>query len=225
MKVSHVAVAAAILVVQTGCVTGRRELTLAAPTDGLSNSATAGRVFLAAITDDRQFQNKPDDPSTPSINGDVTKLSAEDKDRMVGRQRNGFGHAMGDVSLAGNDSVTKEVRTLVEQGLQRKGYRLTQNSDAPNVMKVSTTEFWSWMTPGFFALSFEAKIQCAITVTNGAGSHTLIVKGYGLNHGQFAKDANIVQAFDPAFADFLVNFATNVDNLGLLPDKAGDVPQ
>ena len=132
------------MVLQAGCVTGRRELTLTAPTDASVKGATVGRVFLATVTDDRQFQNKPGDPSTPSIDGDVTKLSTEDKDRMVGRQRNGFGHAMGDVSLAGNDSVTKEVRSLVKQGLQRNDYRLTQDSDAPNVMKISTTEFWSW---------------------------------------------------------------------------------
>ena len=204
-------------------MTGRRELTLTVLTNA-GKALTTGRVFVAAVTDDRQFKNKPDDPSTPSIDGDVTKLSATDKDRMIGRQRNSFGHAMGDVSLAANDSVNKQIRSLIEQSLHRKGYQLTQDSDAPNVMTISTKEFWSWMTPGFVALIFEAKIQCAITVTNATGSHTVIVNGYGLNHGQFAKDVNFVEAFDPAYADFLVNFAANVDNLGLLPDVAGNSP-
>src|SRR5271170_3064558 len=85
-------------------------------------------------------------------------------------------------------------------------------------MTISIQVFWSWMTPGFVALSFEAKIQCAITVKNATGSHTLTVKGYGLNHGQFAKDVNIVEAFDPAYVDFLANFADNAASLGLSRD-------
>ena len=34
-------------------------------------------------------------------------------------------------------------------------------------------------------------------------------------HGQFAKDANWQQAFDPAFEDFIVNFGTQWGGLGL----------
>ncbi|MGA2399705.1 MAG: YajG family lipoprotein [Steroidobacteraceae bacterium] len=198
-------------------MTGRRELTLTVPANAAAGPAT-GRVFLAAVSDDRQFLNKPDDPSTPSIDGDVSNLPPEAKDRMVGRQRNGFGHAMGDVSLAANESVTKQVRSLIEQGLKGKGFQLTKDPAAPNVMTVSTQEFWSWMTPGLVALTFEAKIRCTITVTNATGSHTLVVKGYGLNHGQFAKDVNFVEAFDPAYADFLDNFANNAAALALRRD-------
>jgi uncharacterized lipoprotein YajG len=221
MRVPYLAIGAALLIFQSGCVTGRRELTLTVPAQAATGVAT-GRVFLAAVTDDRQFQNKPDDPSSPSIDGDVSNLSAQDKDRMVGRQRNGFGHAMGDVSLAANDSVTKQVRSLIEQGLQAKGFQLTPDPAAPNVMTISTQEFWSWMTPGFVALTFEAKIRCTISVTNAAGSHTLVVKGYGLNHGQIAKNGNFVEAFDPAYADFLTNFADNADNLALRRDATGN---
>jgi len=221
MKVPYLAVCAALLVLQTGCVTGRRQLALTVPT-AASTPATAGRVFLKSVTDDRQFQNKPDDPSTPSINGDVTKLSAQDMDRMIGRQRNGFGHAMGDISLAGNGTVTQQGRSLIEQSLNRIGYQLTSDPAAPNAMTVSIDKFWSWMTPGFFALTFEAQIQFAIAVTNASGTHTVVVKGYGINHGQFAKDVNWVEAFDPAYADFLTNFAANAGNLGLRPDMMRD---
>ena len=220
MKCASLAICVALMMLQSGCVTGRRELSLTVPS-GTASAAASGRVFLAAVTDDRQFENKPDDPSTPSIDGDVSKLSAGEKDRMVGRQRNGFGHAMGDVSLAANDTVTKQIRSLIEQALQGRGFQVTSDPGAPNVMTVSVREFWSWMTPGFFALTFEAKIQCAITVKNATGSHTLTVKGYGLNHGQFAKDVNIVEAFDPAYADFLSNFADNVGTLGLSRDATG----
>ena len=53
-------------------------------------------------------------------------------------------------------------------------------------------------------LRFEAKIQCTISVTNAAGPQTAVVKGYGINHGQVAKDVNWQEAFDPAFDCFTV---------------------
>jgi hypothetical protein len=181
-------------------------------------AATQGKVYIVAVTDDREFQNRPSDPSIPSINGDITKLSARERDQMIGRQRNGFGKAMGDMALPADDSVTKRARLLVEQGLMRRGYQITSEPNATNTVTVSVNEFWAWMTPGFFALTFEAKLSCSIAVTDANGVHTAIVKGYGLNHGQFAKDVNWQEAYDPAFEDFISNFGTQWENLGLRED-------
>ena len=56
------------------------------------------------------------------------------------------------------------------------------------------------------------------------------MKGYGINHGQVAKDANWQEAFDPAFEDFITNFGARWDamvagssdvNGALLPRLAG----
>ena len=169
-------------------------------------AATKGHVYIAAITDDRQFENRPPEPSTPSIDGDVTKLSAEQKDQMIGRQRNGFGKAMGDIALPSGDSVTKRVRLLVEQGLARGGYRITTDPATSDKVAVSIRQFWAWSTPGAFVLTFEAKLSCAISVTNAAGTHMTVVNGYGINHGQIAKDGNWQEAYDPAFEEFMANF-------------------
>ena len=207
MRLPLLALIGVTVVFQTGCVTGRRALSLPVSTHE-AQSASRGQVYVASITDNRQFQNKPSDPSIPSIDGDVTKLSAAEKDRMIGRQRNSFGKAMGDIALKENDSVTKRVRSLVEEGLRRKGYSITDDPKAAVAALVSVDEFWGWGTPGFWALTFEAKIQCTITVTNAAGSHNAIVKGYGINHGQVAKDVNWQEAFDPAFEDFMTNLGT-----------------
>jgi hypothetical protein len=212
MRLPLLALIGIAVVFQAGCVTGRRSLSLPVSTHD-APSATRGQVYIAAVTDNRHFENKPSDPSIPSIDGDVTKLSAAEKDRMIGRQRNTWGKAMGDIGLQDNDSVTKRVRLLVEEGLLRKGYGVTDDPKAPTTAAVSVDEFWGWGTPGFWALTFEAKIQCTISVTNASGVQNEIVKGYGINHGQVAKDVNWQEAFDPAFEDFITNFGAQWDNL------------
>jgi len=232
MKFSGLIIIGAAIVLQTGCVTGHRTLDLPATSATAVPAATHGRVYIASVTDDRKFENKPSDPSVPSIAGDVTKISAVEKDQMIGRQRNTFGHAMGDMSLPIGDSVTKRVRLLVEQGLMRDGYRVSADPSAPNSVAISVNEFWGWGSMGFWSLTFEAKILCTVTVNNGdVSSHTAAVRGYGRNLGQFAKDVNWQDAYGPALEDFTANFSREIDKIGLRSDspasttvqgKAGD---
>jgi hypothetical protein len=212
MRLPLLALIGVAVVFQTGCVTGRRTLSLPISTHE-SHAATQGRVYIATVTDNRRFQNKPSDPSVPSIDGDVTKLSAQEKDKMIGRQRNTFGKAMGDIGLAENDSVTKRTRLLGSEGLRRRGYDVIDDPTSPTTVRVSIDEFWAWGTPGFWALTFEAKLQCTISVTGPAGVRTAIVKGYGINHGQVAKDVNWQEAYDPAFEDFMTNLDAQWDSV------------
>jgi hypothetical protein len=222
MKFPVIAAISIAIVLQTGCVVGRRSFELPIQSHDIP-TPTHGKVYIAAVTDDREFQNKPSDPSVPSIDGDVTKLSAEAKDQMIGRQRNTWGKAMGDIALPAGDTVTKRMRLLVEQGLMRKGYESSSDPNAPYVVNVSVKEFWAWTTPGMWTLTFEAKLSCTIVETDASGVHTAVVKGYGLNHGQFAKDANWQQAYDPAFEDFIANFGTQWGN-SALGDKSASRP-
>jgi hypothetical protein len=205
MKLPLVLLATAALLLQTGCVTGRRTLTLDVPA-GSVPAATKGKVYIASVTDDRDFQNSPSDPSTPSIDGDVTRVSVAQKDQMIGRQRGGFGKAMGDISLSGNDTVTRRMRVLVEEGFRRGGYEVTSEPDGAIPVTVSVEKFWAWMTPGLFALTFEAQILAKVTMKAPATSYTFALLGYGKNHGQIAKDGNWTEAYQPALEDFLAGF-------------------
>jgi len=99
--------------------------------------------------------------------------------------------------------------------LKRRGYTLTDSLGAGISMAVEIQQFWSWMTPGFFALSFEAQITCKISVTRDGKTTAFHVRGYGLNHGQFAKDVNWQQAYDDAYTDFLAKLDEQLADLGL----------
>jgi uncharacterized lipoprotein YajG len=216
MKSSFLIPIVALIALQTGCVTGRRTLDLPVPAAAATAEAGRGSVYIASVSDGRKFENKPSDPSVPSIDGDINTMPAAEKDHMIGRQRNTWGHAMGDISLPADDSVTKKARTLVEQGLRSSGYRVTDDPKASNSVAVAVNEFWAWTTPGFVALTFEAKIECQLTVHSADGStHTADIRGYGKNLGQVAKDGNWRDAYTPAFNDFEKNLGSAVDQLGL----------
>jgi hypothetical protein len=196
--------ALALIGLASGCVTGQRSLGVdVPPAESYSKSPGKGSIAIGPVSDARVFENKPDSPSTPSVNGDVKLLSAEAKNTFIGRQRNTWGHAMGDIVLPQGQTVQAKVTDLLREGLKRKGYEVVES--APNSVSAEVQQFWTWVTPGFFALSFEAQISCKVTVTAGGKQTSFVVKGYGLNHGQFASDSNWREAYDIAIQDFLKN--------------------
>lgn len=197
----------------SGCVTGRRSFAVdVPPAESYARNPSKGSIVVGPITDARQFENKPDSPSTPSINGDVTLLSDHARNTFIGRQRNSWGHAEGDIVLPEGQTVQVKVAELLREGLKRKGYDITEA--APTVVTAEIQRFWTWVTPGFFALSFEAQLTCKVTLTSGPRQSSFIVKGYGLNHGQFAKDANWREAYDIAIKDFLASLGQQLDAAG-----------
>ena len=198
----------------SGCVTGRRTVDL--PVSQLPGTgASKGSLYLGSIEDQRAFQNKPSDPSTPSIDGDVTKCTKDQLAAMIGRQRNGYGKALGDISLGADDSVIKRTRALIEEGLKRRGYTIASDPSSAGTATVAINEFWAWFTPGLWTVAFEAHVVCDITVTQNGAAKKLTVKGYGRNQGQVASDANWQLAYKRAFDDFLVNLNTALGNAGL----------
>jgi hypothetical protein len=207
------ALAAASLVF-SGCVTGRRIVDL--PVAQLSSGqATKGSIFVGEVADTRHFENSPKHPSTPSVNGDVNTMSKEQLGVMIGRQRNAYGAAMGDIALPPVDSVERRSRAVVEEGLRRHGYSISSDPSTANTASVQVDAFWAWGTPGFAAISFEANLLCKITIKRGDITKTLIVRGYGLNKGPVASNGNWQLAYTRAFDDFMANLDKELSVAGL----------
>jgi len=206
--------AAACTLFNTGCVVGRRTVALPVPTIG-SAGAAKGEMFVGTVTDARQFENTPASPSTPSIDGDATKLTVEERAVFIGRQRNGFGKAMGDIALPANDSVVQRARLLLEEGLRRRGYQVSKDQAAANSAEVVIDEFWAWFTPGMWSVTFEAKVTCTITIKKADTVTKLTINGYGSNQGQMASDENWQLAYNRAFTDFLLKLDPELAKAGL----------
>ncbi len=198
----------------TGCVTGSRDIDLAAP-EYQSNKQMEGLVYIGNIEDSRKFEAKPSNPSTPSVKGNLASASKDKLSTLIGRQRNGFGKAMGDVTLPAGMTVQDEMRELLTQGLESRGYTVTDDENAPIKLNVDIDKFWAWFSPGMWAVSFEANLACGLDLVSNDGTKKLDVVGYGLNKGQIASDANWQLAYERAFSDFLKNLDKALDKANL----------
>lgn len=202
------------LLFASGCAVGRRTLPLdIQQTPGLGT--TKGTVFIGEVADSRHFENKPQLPSVPSIDGDVTKATKEQLANIVGRQRNGYGGALGDIGLPDNDTIMQRTRLLVAEGFRRKGYAIGTDAASATTASVVVDEFWAWVTPGMWSISFEANVACRITLKKDGNTKTLTVRGYAINKGQAATNPNWQKAYQAAFDDFLVQFDRTLTNAGL----------
>ena len=214
MKIHLFIIASLIALLTSGCVTGRRTIPLTIPAQA-NYPALKGSVYLAQVIDARTFMNKPSDPAVPSINGDVTTMTSDQKTMMIGRQRNGYGRAMGDIGLPEGDSVIQVTKSLFEQSLKRRGFALSTDPKSPKSAVVSIDEFWAWFSPGVFTLSFESRVYCTITIKNDDQTTKAVIHGYGLNRGQVASDANWQLAYQRAFDDFLIKSEPELQKAGL----------
>lgn len=188
-----------------GCVTGQRKLDLQIPSGAKIVDGSKGTVQIVSVVDKRTFENKPSDPSTPSIDGDVKKLGAAQKNKMIGRQRNSWGKAMGDIALIEGQTVESRSRALVTEALKRRGYSVT-DSQSKNRAEVAVDKFWAWFTPGLFAVDFEANIQANLQLSLNGRTSKFTVLGHGKNLGGMASDSNWQEAYNRAFENFLANF-------------------
>ena len=192
-----------VSVLLSGCVLGERHLTLKIPKG--PSASVKGDVAIATVVDSRRFEDKPSDPSTPSVDGKVASKTKSELSQLVGRQRNGYGHAMGGIGLGGGRTMPDVMRELVSEGFSRRGYATKATSQ--NRVHVDVEKFWAWMTPGMWSLGFEAQIESSLSYKG----RNFRVRGAAYNGGQFAKNANWEEAYEMAFEDFLKNLNTELE--------------
>ncbi|MGC3990100.1 MAG: hypothetical protein QM796_10560 [Chthoniobacteraceae bacterium] len=196
----------------SGCVLGHRTVALSVKTGAMAS--TKGSVFLRPVSDERHFENGPDKPSTPSISGNVNAVSKDELGKYVGRQRNGYGHAMGDLVLPSGETVSGKMRELVKEAFARRGYAVGTSATSGNAAEVKIDEFWAWTTPGLWSIGFDARISARFTVNHGGHTSTFTVLGTGGNNGQMGSTENWQETYEGAFDDFLAKLDKELASAG-----------
>lgn len=164
-----------------GCATSRSEISIDSPVAMPSGAAvSSGRtVVIRSVKDERAFELAPDEPSTPSLGfGGSDQASAEIKSRAIGRKRNSFGKALGDILLQPGQTVEGLIRENLSAALAQAGYQV-KSADAagpsPMIMDVRIKKFWAWTQPGFWAITLAANIETDLDLSGTTSPATIDV--------------------------------------------------
>ena len=201
-----------LALVCSGCAVSRGEMALSvAPAPVATSDGTP--VYIDQITDQRRFEDKPSDPSTPSLKGGKGSTESDAiKSKAVARKRNGYGMAMGDILLEGDQTVAGVMRDLLREGLNGAGYYVVDDRSKLGTdgleIDVVIEKFWAWFTPGFWSVKMESQIETALTVTQNGAERQVEVRAYGQNSGQSGREGNWVEAYQRGFEDYKTKIAT-----------------
>lgn len=177
--------------VLAGCATSRSEIRLASPAPVPAEAARNGQTAMIRVVEDqRQFEQAPRDPSIPSLGfGGSEAATAEVMARAVGRKRNAYGKALGDVLLESDQTVVGVVRESLSVALERAGYRVVEEASgdaAPMVIDVRIKEFWSWFQPGFWSIALNADIVTELQRSDMASP--MLISAQARDNRQVATD-------------------------------------
>lgn len=179
----------------SGCATNRSEVALMMDkaTPSVATQKNGRQVAVSVVVDERVFVDGSADPSLPSLGFEGSAVaSSEMKARAIARKRNGYGKALGDVVLQEGQSVSKVIREATELGLTDAGFTVLPGADGKTdvaVVEVHVKQFWSWMTPGFWALTFENKFE---TLVSAKGKSTVTLSAKTEDSGQIGTDSAYV---------------------------------
>ena len=204
----------------TGCATSRSEIRL---TDAPAPDAVASgsEVVIRSIEDARSFEEAPAHPGTPSLGwGGAAAATAEVKARAVGRKRNTYGRALGDVLLEPGDSVVDVVRQHLATALSSSGYRVVdaaQASASTLQLDVRVDKFWAWFQPGFWQITLNGDIATQLSFEGHAQPYTVSISAQ--DKRQAAHDRAWVEILDMALAQYRAAVAAQA---GDFPKAAGE---
>ena len=189
------------LLVLGGCATSRSTLDIATPVSGPSAQTNGKDVYINAVKDLRVFEAKPSSPNTPSLD-DSEDQSDKIKARAVGRKRNGFGKALGDILLPEGKTVESLTVASIHKAFIDRGYRVvsdkSQITSSTYVIDADITKFWSWMNPGFWALTLSAEIATAITIKSPTGTERQTVSVKAADSFQTGAEDNWIEVINKA---------------------------
>lgn len=192
--------------VTTGCATSRGVIDLNPPQATAAVSGTGKKVFVNTVTDNRKFETAPSQPSIPSL--DPTEDGGREiEKRALARKRNGYGAALGDILLPEGQSVEALMAATVKQAFTDAGYTVVDSAEAINgdgyIVDVSINKFWSWMNPGFWAITLTSEIDTEIKLREQSTERTEQVSVTYSDEFAAASTSEWTEVMQTALANYL----------------------
>jgi hypothetical protein len=177
MRLGRIAFLSLVVSILAGCAAGRTTVDVAVPQG--TNPATGKYVRIDSTQDKRTFTVAPPSADMASLDPNEDAGDAS-KARAIGRKRNGYGKALGDVVLPEGKTVSGLVESALASGFQEAGYIVVKpgdpNFDSAAAVNAQVIDFWAWFQPGFWAVTTNQKSELKLSGDVGALHGTETVK-------------------------------------------------
>lgn len=149
----------------SGCATKRGEVALLVPISMNMPSSNGKQIYINSVTDERVFEIKPSEPNIPSLDPSNTQ-GDNIKARAIARKRNSYGMALSDILLSEHQSVSGIVESSLKEALEENGFEILDNksqvSPQTYIADIQIVKFWSWMNPGFWAITISCEVETKV---------------------------------------------------------------
>ena len=194
-------VASFVLPILGGCATSRSSLDIAPLASSDVAQPSGKTVFINSAKDKRIFQVAPPSADIPSLDPSEEQSDAI-RLRAVGRKRNGFGKALGDILLKEGKTVETLTTTAISQAFVEKGYNVVDKKEEVTgetyTVDANIEKFWAWMNPGFWSITLSAEISTNLTIKSADGTAYKNVSVKAADGYQVATEGNWIEVIEKA---------------------------
>jgi len=190
----------------SGCATSRAIIDVPMPASGEVSKSNGKEIYINSVTDLRVFEVKPPVPSTPSL--DPSEEQGDKiKQRAIARKRSGYGMGLGDILLPEGKTVESLITAALKQAFIEKGYSVLnkkeQITDNAYIADVKINKLWSWMNPGFLAITLSTEITTDIVIKNNEVTDEKNISVKISDNFQTGVESNYVEVMQSALTAYI----------------------
>lgn len=195
-----------IILFLTGCASSRSVIDIPLPLSEKTSKSNGKEIYINSVTDERLFQIKPAEPNIPSLDpsevqGDTIKL------RAIARKRNSYGMAFGDILLIEGKTVNTLIDASLRQAFIESGYKVIiskeQITNNTYIVDAKINKLWSWMNPGFLAITLSTDISTSIAIENSNMVDKKIITVKASDTFQSASESNWREVMQDALKTYI----------------------
>ncbi|MBK8817419.1 MAG: hypothetical protein IPN42_18905 [Methylococcaceae bacterium] len=193
----------------SGCATSRSIIEVSLPASGEVSKSNGKEIFINSVTDQRGFEVKPREPSTPSLDPDE-KQGDDIQLRAIARKRNGYGMGLGDILLPEGKTVESLMNSVVRQAFIEIGFNVLskkeQITENTIVVDVQINKLWSWMNPGFWAITLSTEISTDVTTKYKESTDKKTISVKASDNFQTGVEGNWLEVMQSALKAYITEF-------------------
>lgn len=202
------------LLVLTGCATSRSVVSINTPKLEHSTISNNKSVYIEAVNDQRVFEVAPKQPSIPSLDSSE-ESGAAITSRAIARKRNTFGAGLGDILLQEGQTVELLISKCLIEAFEVKGYKIVTSKEQIDrntyLVTAHINKFWSWMNPGFWAITLSTEIATDIHIQSSGKKWQTNIFTSASDTFQTGVDGNWLEVMNSALKNYVNKVALQID--------------